>query len=208
MSTTYVAGEYQAEVLSQGFAEAGTGTPFFFLQIKVLGRYDGDGRVQACPQFERTYRQYLKNDAGIAILRGELKAIGVEVSDLIQLSPEIPTSINLTGRTINAFCTTEVYNGQEREKWQLRQPRKKVSLNTIRELSTKFGHVLHSGSQKPATTGTTPATASDSVMATTNDSAAASAKATTKDSTKPAASSESGDAAGNDASGGEGVWTA
>jgi hypothetical protein len=146
MTTTYTPGRYRAEVRDQGFEEAGTGTPYFFLQLKILARYEGD-QSRECPQFERTYRQYLANDTGVHILRGQLKAVGVEIDDLVVLDPGADGHVSLVGRTLDVTCEHEAYQGRTVERWQIRPPRKKLSLDAVGRLAEKFGNVLRGDSQ-------------------------------------------------------------
>src|SRR4051794_8554359 len=101
MTTTYEKGLYQAQILGQGFeASAAKGTPYFFLQIRILGRYDAQGQLQPCPQYERTICQYLGNEVGVTILLAQLRSIGVVVTDLTQLDPATPGHFSLVGRRI------------------------------------------------------------------------------------------------------------
>jgi hypothetical protein len=148
-TTTYAPGRYQAEVLDQGFEEAGTGTPYFFMQLKVLARYEGDERRE-CPRFERTYRQYLANDTGARILKDDLKGVGVEVVNLALLDPSADGHVSLVGRTLDVTCEHDAYQGRPVERWQLRKPRKKLGPDAVGQLAARFGHVLQ-GKNKPAT---------------------------------------------------------
>ena len=101
MSTTYAKGKYQAEIIGQGFEEsAAKGTPCFFLQLLILMRYGDLGQLMECPRYERTYRQYLANDTGVNILRGQLKSVGVEFTRLEQLEPGAVNHVSLVGRKI------------------------------------------------------------------------------------------------------------
>jgi hypothetical protein len=54
-STTYTPGKYQAVIKDFGWTEASTGTPQFFIDFEVTGRYDKGGKLAACPRFLRTY---------------------------------------------------------------------------------------------------------------------------------------------------------
>src|SRR6476619_5407241 len=101
MSTTCKAGKYRAEVLDQGFGQSeAKGTPYFFLQLKILARLGADGRPAECPRYELTYRQYLANEVGVNILRADLRALAVDISDLTQLDPDSPNPVRLGGRQI------------------------------------------------------------------------------------------------------------
>jgi hypothetical protein len=141
MSTTYAEGRYQAQITDQGFERASTDTPFFYLQMLILGRIDADGVVQECPKYERTCRQYLKKGTpGVAILKADLKSLGVEVTDLVQLDLEAPDPIKLVGRVIDVVCEHEPHNGKTRERWSISRARKKLDLSEIRRLNDQSGH--------------------------------------------------------------------
>jgi hypothetical protein len=46
MTTTFAKGRYGARVFDQGFDESSTKrTPGFYLQLKILGRYDTEGTI-------------------------------------------------------------------------------------------------------------------------------------------------------------------
>src|SRR5262245_8883246 len=123
VNTTYSKGTYQAEVLDQGFEEsAAKGTPAFFLQLMIVGRYDTEGQLQDCPRYEPTHRQYLANETGLNILKGELKALGVQVTDLAQLDRSVSGHISLVGRKIDVTCDIETYLGKPRERWSIPRP--------------------------------------------------------------------------------------
>jgi hypothetical protein len=161
MSTTYTTGKYQAEILDQGFEESSTKhTPYFFLQLRILGRYDAQDELQECPMYERTYQQYLANDTGVGILKGDLKALGIDVTDLTQLDPGCPKFINLVGRRIDVLCKPETYQGRQRERWSIYRSRKKLNQDSVRALNDRFGHLLRDGNgQANPTPGvTTPNT--------------------------------------------------
>jgi hypothetical protein len=149
MSTTYPRGKYQAKVLDQGFEEASTKTVCFFLQLSVLGRYDEQGKLQECPHYERVYKQYLANDTGANILKGDLKSLGVEVNDLTQLDLDAPGAISLRDRVIDVVCDHDTYNGKTVERWQIRRRRNKLDSNSVRALNDKFGHLFRGGNGQP-----------------------------------------------------------
>jgi hypothetical protein len=143
MTTTYVKGRYQAEIQDQGFEQSSVkGTPCFYMQLRILARYDDQGKPMPCPQYERTYRQYLSNEIGLGILKGDLKTLGVEFTQLRQLDPAVPGHINLTGRKIDVVCETDMYDGRQVERWGIPRSRKKLDLDAVKQLDDKFGHLL------------------------------------------------------------------
>jgi hypothetical protein len=146
MTATYLPGTYQAEIVAQGFEESSVKqTPCFSLQLKIRGRYDPAGKVQDCQQYERTYRQYLANDTGAAILRGDLQALGVTVTNLTLLEPGVKDHISLVGRIIEVVCEHEVYNQQTRERWRIHRPRQKLNSDSLAKLNDTFRRVFGGG---------------------------------------------------------------
>lgn len=160
MSITYAKAKYQAEVLDQGFEEATTGTVCFYLHFRILGVYDAAGALGKCPRYERTYRQYLAGDIGARILRGDLRALGVEVDCLTRLALDSPDPVSLIGRTIDVVCDHETYEGKPRERWGIGRTRKKLALGAVKALDDKFGHLLRGGNDRP---GAEPSPAADGV---------------------------------------------
>jgi hypothetical protein len=117
----------------------------------ALIKYDGGKLVEGC-QHERTYRQYLNTDTGVRILTGDLKTLGVQVTDLTQLDPATPGYVSLAGRKIDVACDLESYQGKQRERWGIPRSRKKLDLSAVRTLNDQFGHLLRDGNAqaKPA----------------------------------------------------------
>jgi hypothetical protein len=144
--TTYANGRYHAEILEQGFERSpAKGTPFFFLKVRILGRYDEQGQLQDCPQYERDYRQYLVSEVSFNILKGALKTLGFEINGLLQLDPGSPDYVNLVGRKIDMTCDLETYQGRQRERWDIPRVREKLDLDALRYLNDKYGHLLGGG---------------------------------------------------------------
>jgi hypothetical protein len=148
---TYEKGKYQAEIVTQGFEEVQNEkhTPYFYLMLKIVGRYDADDTLRACPQAEREYRQYINTETGVRILGGELRALGVDVAGLTQLRPGEPNHVSLVGRRIDVMCDHESYNGKPRERWRIPRSRRKLDVATIRQLDDQFGHLLRGNNPPP-----------------------------------------------------------
>jgi hypothetical protein len=158
-TTTYTKGKYQAEVIEQGLtSSAAKGTPGFSLQLKILKRYDASGGLVECPQYERTYMQYLANETGVNILRADLKALSVQVTTFAQLDPATPDHVNLVGRQIDVTCDLEAYQGKQRERWGIARTRSTLPPEAVRALDDQFGHLLRGGSgqAQPAPAVTAP----------------------------------------------------
>jgi hypothetical protein len=152
-TTTYSNGKYRAEILEQGFtASTAKGTPAFFLLLKIRERYDANGSLVECPQYERPYTQYLANETGVNILRGDLKALGVQVTSFAQLDPATPDHVNLVGRQIDVTCDLESYQGKQRERWSIARTRSTLPSDALRALDDQFGHLLRgdNGQAQPA----------------------------------------------------------
>jgi hypothetical protein len=147
--TTYAKARYSAEILEQGFERSpAKGTPFFFLKVRILSRYDDQGQLQDCPQYEREYRQYLVSEVSFNILKGALKTLGYEVNSLLELDPGSPDHVNLVGRKIDMICDLETYQGRQRERWDIPRVREKLDLEGLRALDDKFGRLLGGGKEE------------------------------------------------------------
>ena len=148
--STYTPGLYQAEILDHGFEESTVkGTPCFSILFRVRGRYDDQHQLQECPHYERSYKQYLANETGLSILKGDLKTIGVQISDLTQLERGTSHSVKLVGLQIDVQCELEPYDGRMQERWRIPRSRKKLDLSAVRLLNDRFGHLLRGGSGSP-----------------------------------------------------------
>jgi hypothetical protein len=143
---TYEDARYRADVVGQRFIESSIkGTPGFELQLKILGRYGPGDELLECPQYERTYTQYLSNEIGVNILKDDLQALGVEFSDFAQLDPAKPGAINLVGRQVDVRCKIENREGREQERWSIARSRKPLGQDAVQQLNLRFGHLLRPG---------------------------------------------------------------
>jgi hypothetical protein len=146
MSTTYSDGKYLAEVTGQGFGKSSRkGTQYFFLELKILSRYDAQDQLQGCPQHQRVYQQYLAGEIGVKYLLGDLKSLDVQVKHLADLQPGMPNHVSLVGRKIDVVCKVEPFEGKEMERWTIPPKRQKLDLQAVRALDDQFGHLLREG---------------------------------------------------------------
>jgi len=118
MSQNYTPGRYFcATVGKQGFSEAGTGTPQFFLKFNPTHRLDPktNGWVEV-ESSERTWYQALTMNTQ-AMFVERLRALKCEVTSLMALSPDSPNFVEITGG--HEFdLKVETYNGKTQEKWE------------------------------------------------------------------------------------------
>jgi hypothetical protein len=149
--TTYANGKYLGEVIDQGFEETTKKkAPYFFLQLRILGRYDDGGELQDCPRYERTFKQYVNTETGVSILRGQLDTLGVEAPNLSSLAPGAAGHVSLVGRKIQVTCDHEPYEGKLSERWGIPRPRNNtLPLEDLRGLDDKFGHLFRDDNGKP-----------------------------------------------------------
>jgi hypothetical protein len=138
-ATTYAPGKYRAVIKDFGWTEASTGTPQFFIDFDVTGRYDKDGNLTACPRFLRTYYRAISTKGKEArakcvnMLKADLSAIGEKVQDEAQLDPGTPGALNLLNKQIDAYCAVEAFNDKAVERWALRSNgREKLSVKGLR----------------------------------------------------------------------------
>src|SRR6516165_5263358 len=134
-TTTYANGRYLAEILEHGLMQSSAkNTPGFFIQIRILKRYNDKGQPGDCPQYERTIVQYLGHETGIGILKGDLKALGVRVTSFAELDPDVPNHVNLSGRQVDVTCELEPYEGRLRERWSIARPRRRLPSEALKAL--------------------------------------------------------------------------
>jgi hypothetical protein len=154
VSTTYSPGRYRVVVIDQGFDEAATGTPFFFLQVRILSRLNPAGTPENCPRLERTIRQYLGSEVGLQILGKDLRQLGVEVDDITRLNLESADPISLVGREIEVECADDEYQRRTVERWRI--ARRRLSPDQVRALGARFG-AGRTGTNPPAPPPNPPA---------------------------------------------------
>lgn len=140
---------YRVEITRQGFECASTGTSEFVLDFKILGCLDDQGQQHPCTPGMRSYRQSLANSVGLTLLKGDLKEVGVDLSDLSRLDVDSPDHISLVGKTINMVCQHQQLNDIQVERWRIRC-RKKMPFDEVLRLQEKFSKVLQGGAQQPA----------------------------------------------------------
>lgn len=113
MSVIYDEGLYQGKVVRHGLSKASTGTPQFYLTVKVM----------ASPGYERTIYRPI-TDKTMPFLVEMLDQLEFKGSALSQLNPSHSHHVSLVGRTIELWCKHEAdQNGVKRERWNLSQQR-------------------------------------------------------------------------------------
>lgn len=150
----YDTGAYVGEIINQGLGESKTGTPYFFLKVKVLGTPDDNSYVPAAQQYERTVYFYLSEKAMEGTVEN-LKSLGFDGKSLAQLDTDHPQAISFIGNQQDLYCNHEEYNGEWREKWNLSRilEVQKIEPKKLRQLDALFGKSL-----KTAPASTTTAT--------------------------------------------------
>jgi hypothetical protein len=167
----YDVGAYVGEVINQGLGESKTGTPFFYLKVKVLGTPDNEGYVPAAQQYDRTVYFYL-SEKSMENTVENLKALGFNGSSLAQLDPDHAKAVSFIGNQVDLYCQHEEYNGDWKEKWNLSRVLavQTIEPKKLRQLDALFGKSLKAvpatssptaAAPKPAATKTRPNGAKD-----------------------------------------------
>lgn len=151
----YDTGAYVGEIINQGLGESKTGTPYFFLKVKVLGTPDDNSYVPAAQQYERTVYFYLSEKAMEGTVEN-LKTLGFDGKSLSQLDLDHAQAISFVGNQIDLYCNHGEYNGEWREKWNLSRilEVQKIEPKKLRQLDALFGKSLKTA---PANTAPTAA---------------------------------------------------
>jgi hypothetical protein len=152
--STYAPGKYTCKIKEYGWCKAQTGTPQFFIQFVVIGKYDKDGRVVDCPHFERTFYRAISRKSEearktcVTMLKADLAVLDIKVERPAQLDPQQEGAVDLYDKEIDMHLTFEVYNGQTKERWSLRSSSpQKLSLTELR--SSVGGEFFEETNQLP-----------------------------------------------------------
>jgi hypothetical protein len=146
----YAKGKYVCEILNQALSKAGTGTPQFVIQFKVLGTpsVEEPGSYDPDPfQYERTmYRSITEKT--IDYLIEDLRNLGVSIQSLKQLDPSSAGFFDLRGKVVDLWCNHEPgQSGGMREKWGVARAVSEFKVEPLeaakmRELDNLFGKQL------------------------------------------------------------------
>lgn len=162
MSAFYEVGKYTCEITGQALTTAGTGTPQFMLQFKVLGLTDLDDPtkyIRARAQYTRTFYRAI-TDKTIPYFIEDLQSLGYVHGSYRFLDPKTEGFQDFTGNYIDMWCAHEEgRDGDDREKWSIARTTgptaakkleaKPLEASKVRELDNLFGKHLK-GNGKPA----------------------------------------------------------
>jgi hypothetical protein len=116
----YAKGRYLCRIIGQGFSEAKSGTPQFFIRFVVGGAVDprnpkGD-ILPVEQQYERTMYRALTEKTMDFVLE-DIRQLGYQGTKLSDLDPATLGFHSFDGREVEMYCNHETYEGQTREKW-------------------------------------------------------------------------------------------
>ncbi len=167
MKPFYEIGRYECEITSQGFRETKTGNTQFVLRFQVKGRIDpaNPDNMFDVTSYERSYYRVL-TDNTIEYFENDMEALGVEFASFTELDPLNPNHTNLTGRSVDMFCSHEAgQNGDLREKWgiaRVAKPVESIESNHVKALDRLFGkHLKHKPKTAVAARASQPSSSND-----------------------------------------------
>lgn len=148
----YDTGAYVGEIINQGLGESKTGTPFFFLKVKILGTPDDNSYIPVTQEYERTVYFYLSEKAMENTVEN-LTHLGFTGKSLSQLDLDHKEKISFVGNQVDLYCQHEEYKGDWNEKWNLSRilEVQKIEPKKLRQLDALFGKSLKTA---PASTAT------------------------------------------------------
>lgn len=142
----YGAGTYRCQITGQAFGKQGAkNTPYFALQIKVLGYYHpetGDFHPENA-NYDREVKLWI-TEKTVEHVVPKLRAIGYEGSSFKTIDPATPDYQSFAGVETDFVCQIENNNGKDYEKWDFPMMSQAIE-NTVgvsRELDTLFGKKL------------------------------------------------------------------
>lgn len=158
----YQKGRYLCRTTKQGFSEASTGTPQFFLQFLVGGMIDPknpQGDLIPVVQLERTMFRAITNKT-MEYLLEDVRQLGYEGSKLSELDPATPNYHSFADSEVEMYCDHDAYNGKQQEKWGLArsgsytpEPLERKKVTQLDALFGKFARAsapAKPAAQKPA----------------------------------------------------------
>lgn len=151
MPAYYAPGEYIGEVVDQGINQAKTGTYQFFVRFAVVAKVDpslpeGANAIGVDNNYERTLFRAISEKTSERLAH-DLRQLGFNGDQWSDLDPRAADAWNLIGSDVRVICRHEVYNGENRERWDFAlggnaQEIQKIEGKQARELDTLFGKAL------------------------------------------------------------------
>lgn len=153
---TFGEGSYRGTLTKVKLGEAKNGTPQVVFSFLPTGKVVG-GRVEQCPQFERSVFRYI-TEAAVEYLIEDLKRLGYCHDTFDQLDESHPQAFPFAGKEVMVRCAHETHEGVTREKWSFSGGGgldvKPMERSTVSKLNAMFGAKLkplgNGGAAKPA----------------------------------------------------------
>lgn len=168
MAAKFNEGRYWVRVLRQGVGKSqGKGTPFFQLEVLVVGAVDTanpEGDLLGVDQAERRITMYLTEKTADFTIEN-LETIGFDKPSLKFLDPTTPDYCNFTGKEFEALCQHEAGQGDQSgksfEKWSMYTKREAKPLTPVEQgelskLDALFGKQLSKFKKAAAPTRSQP----------------------------------------------------
>lgn len=143
MSVYYAQGAYLCEVIDQGLSLSSNGNHQIWLQVNVRQPLSVGCSVER--QFDRTIFWTL-TDNTIDYVLDKLERLGFHGESFRLLDPAVAGHQSFVGQQIECYCEIEVYNGKQKEKWDLNSPLRAapepLGADEARKLDALFGQKL------------------------------------------------------------------
>ncbi len=171
MAAYYSNGRYLGRITDQALGRSKIkGTPEIAIQFEVRGGIDPadpEGELLSAPIGRRTVYLYITDGTYEYVLR-DLATLGFDGDSFNKLDPQVLGYCDLTGKEVEFECRSEIYEGEEREKWSVARDTTLRSIpldaKDVRELDALYGKELKKQAKK-APKETSPAQATEPVPA-------------------------------------------
>jgi hypothetical protein len=136
MALRYDRGIYKCRIIAQGFGEAQTGTPEFWIQFRVLERTEPFN--DSLDQLVRTIHLYITEKTFDRVME-DLRLLGYTGDSLEGVDPCQEGYCDFVGKEFEFFCIHEPdQNGELRERWSARQVGRPLDRDKLKELNRLF----------------------------------------------------------------------
>lgn len=146
MAAYFSEGTFQCQIVGQGFDTLPTGTSFFWLEVRPIGRYASDGSLSTLPGGTTAIVKLWLTDKAKRMFAERVVELGYHGSSLSDLDPNNPDCHSFKGQCVD-LVNTHNKDGYDDFNFPGRGPQVKNDTSRLRELDNLFGAALRDASR-------------------------------------------------------------
>jgi hypothetical protein len=140
MKPYYEPGLYKCRIIEQGFNEASTGTPQFWLRFQVLGRIEPFN--DSLEKYSRTIYFAVTQRTADRVMQ-DLHTLGFKGDQFDGIDPRIEGSHSFVNSEVELICSHEDgKDGTPREKWRVRGSGRPLNADKVHNLNRLLTKVI------------------------------------------------------------------